>query len=223
MTVPALFDNRFEYFVDRRRVVLWILILMLSVAVLIAALFYIDGLSSLENRIAASMVLTGIFMLTGKAIMLCVELLRWSGAVLTIDGQGVTDKRLSPDPISWNEIRDIRLLDDWGYQIALDVDAGVMPNRISQSIAALFRPRDDRPGNPIIQTYFLRTTGRSRLLDFLLPMTTMAPIDFNVVVPTQDVLDADRAVNRAHWEAIGAFIVFAVVIPGIAATFLAAT
>lgn len=223
MTVPALFDNRFEYFVDRRRVLLWITILVLSIAVLITALFYLDGLSSLENRIAASIVLTGIFMLTGKAILLCVELLRWSGAVLTIDGQGVTDKRLSPNPISWDEIRDIRLLDDWGYQIALDVDAGLMPNGIKQSIPALFRPRDHCPGNPIIQTYFLRSTGQSRLLDFLLPMTTMAPIDFNVVVPTQDVLDADRAVNRAHWEAIGAFIVFAAVIPGIAAAYLAAT
>lgn len=223
MTVPALFDNRFEYFVDRRRVLLWIAIIVLSVAVLIAALFYLDGLSSLKNRIAASMVLTGIIMLTGKAVMWCVGLLRWSGAVLTIDGQGVTDKRLSPNPISWEQIRDIRLLDDWGYQIALDVDAALVPNGADRSIAALFQPRHHRSGNPVIQTYFLRTTGRSRLLDFLLPMTTMAPIDFNVVVPTQDVLDADRAVNRAHWEAIVAFIVFAAVIPGIAATYLAAS
>jgi hypothetical protein len=221
MTVPALFENRIEYFVDRRRVLLWIAILVLSVAILIAALFHLDGLSSLDNRIAASIVLTGIVMLTGKAVTLCVGLFRWPGAVLTIDGHGVTDKRLRSEPISWDEIRDIRLLDDWGYQIALDIDAGLTPNDAGRPVPALFGSRDHRSGNPIIQTYFLRTTGRSRMLDFLLPMTTMAPIDFNLVIPTQDVLDTDRAVNRAHWEAIAAFILFAVVIPGIAATYLA--
>ena len=222
MTVPALFDNRIEYFVDRRRVLLWISILLLSVAVLLTVLFDRHNLAPLGNRIAAAIVLTGIFMLAGKAIMLGVALLRWSGAVLTIDGRGVTDKRLSPDPISWDDIRDIRLLDEWGYQIALDVDAAPPPTGSARSIPALFRAGHNHPGNPIIQTYFLRTKGRSRMLDFLLPMTTMAPIDFNLVVPTQDVLDADRAVNRAHWEAIAAFVLFAALIPGLAATFLAA-
>lgn len=223
MTVPALLDNRIEYFVDRRRVLLWISILLLSIAVLVTVLLDRHSLAPLENRIAASIVLTGIFMLAGKAIMLGVALLRWSGAVLTIDGRGVTDKRLSPDPISWDDIRDIRLLDDWGYQIALDVDAAPPPMRSTRSIPALFRAGHTHPGNPIIQTYFLRTKGRSRMLDFLLPITTMAPVDFNVAVPTQDVLDADRAMNRAHWEAIAAFALFAALLPGLAATFLAVT
>ena len=223
MTVPALFENRFEYFVDRRRVLLWIAILVLSVAVLVAALFHLDSLSALEKRVAAAVVLTGIFMLTAKTLALCIGLLRWRGAVLTIDSRGITDRRLRPDPISWDEIKDIRLLDDWGYQIALDIDAAPMPVGADQSLPTLFGRRGQPRGNPIIQTYFLRTTGRSRMLDFLLPMTTMAPIDFDLVVPTQDVLDADRAVSRAHWEAIAAFILVAVVIPGIAATYLAAT
>lgn len=219
MSLSFPFFDRVDIFVDRGRLVACGAAAALLIAGLIFGLAHLFPFSSLDYRVAASIVLTGIVMLSAKILAHCYRVPRWWTPVLTVDSHGVTDRRLGPEAIPWERIRDIRLLDDWGYRITLDIHAIPSCKSESRNLPARSAAPGADAANPVIDTFFLRTPTGNRVMDIVMPMTMFAPIDFTLAVPTQDVLDADRAASRAGRQAHASFALFAIILPICAAAY----
>jgi hypothetical protein len=162
--------------------------------------------------LAAIVALGGAAMLIAAGFLVTLRLLLRRGAVVTIDTHGIHDRRTSDGPLPWSRIHDIRVLDRRGHHIGIET---------------LEEPRDDsgkcvqpRPVT-VIDTFFLRAASGDRLLDFMLPITALAPIDMSETPVDADTLSTDARLAHRRMAAVSLFIVAAAVVPGVASVLLA--
>ncbi len=72
----------------------------------------------------------------------------------------------------------------------------------------------------VIDTFFLRSQTGNRLLDFIMPLTAMSPLDMSETPVSADTLAADARLARFRIVGLALFIVAAGVVPAIAAATL---
>ena len=169
--------------------------------------------------LAAVVAFGGGTILIAAGLFVALRLLLRRGAVVVIDVDGIHDRRRTAAPLPWSRINDIRMLDRHGRHIGIETcdengdKAGGWP-KIGQYGAP---PRHVT----VIDTFFLRAASGNRFLDFILPITALAPIDMSDTPVSAEVLSADARISRRRLAADSLFVAAAAIVPGTAAILLA--
>lgn len=221
LTSPVI--DRVAFHVDRLRVS-GVVLALFGLAALFAYAVVAHPASGggSMHLIARALTTVGAITLMATAIVLCASHLFQRGPVVTIDERGVQDRRIGGYILPWHHIQDIRFLDDTGGRIGIDVDATtVLPARHAP-LRALLRIRPNNP-MPVIDTFFLQSICGNRMLDFLIPMTAFAHIDFVETPVSPEALRMDARIARQHDHRIAAFATIAVLLPVLASGYLIGT
>jgi hypothetical protein len=121
----------------------------------------------------------------------------------------------------WSQIYDIRTLDRHGRHIGIETiePVGMPP---ATPVSGSNGNPESSPGHrlTVIDTYFLRSQTGNRLLDFIMPLTAMSPLDMSETPVGADTLAADARIARFRAVGLALFIFAAGVVPAIAATTL---
>jgi hypothetical protein len=178
-------------------------------------------LQGFAEMLTAAIAVAGATMLIAAGAYMLLRLLLWQGAAIIIDSQGIHDRRAGDAVMPWSIIHDIRILDRHGHHIGIETIAatpeqparrqGWMPARMRQSHANRVT---------VIDTFFLRSRTGNRVLDFVMPLTALAPVDMSETPVSEDTLSADARLARLRIAAVVLFVLAAGVIPAGAATIL---
>ena len=212
--------HRIEYHIDRRKVALFGSVCV-TAGILVA---YPPAtqrmLHSAEYAGAALIALSGAVALLTVGLYLLTRLMFWRGPAVVIDGHGIHDRRAGAIMTPWRCIRDIRVLDRYGHHIGIDTTGGEMARvRGTEPLASFTHPSS----MTVIDTYFLRSATGDRVLDFVMPLTAMTPIDMSEIPVSEKTLAADAHFARTRTRALIGFILLTVIFPGLAALLLATT
>lgn len=170
---------------------------------------------------AAVVALAGATALVACGIFVLMRILMWRGPAVIIDGFGIHDRRAGPTMTPWSRVQDIRMLDRHGHHIGIDtaaVDAAPADSARAWPFS-LLRRRHAEPLT-VIGTFFLRTATGNRILDFIMPLTALTPIDLSETPVSEQTLSADAALARRRLFALLGFITTAGLIPAAAALLL---
>jgi hypothetical protein len=169
--------------------------------------------------LAAVVALAGASMLIAAGLFVAIKLLLRRDALVVIDADGIHDRRTTDAPLPWSRIHDIRVLDRYGHHIGIET----REDSAEAGDAALRSPHSGLP-RPItvIDTFFLRSGSGNRFLDFILPITAVAPIEMSETPVSADTLSADARISRNRKAAVSLFILAAAILPSAAAILLTA-
>jgi len=162
----------------------------------------------------AVVALSGATALVGFGLYILMRLLLWRGPAVVIDGHGVHDRRTGSIMLPWSCIHDIRPLDRHGGRerhIGIDTHAA----RKASGPLARLGLRHSEPV-AIIGTFFLRSVTGNPVLDFVMPLTAMTPIDMSETPVSERTLSADAAFARNRFAFMLGFAVAAGFIPAVA-------
>ena len=212
--------ERIEYHVDRRKAA-GVAVTAILAGGLIAspALTQWHLIDEAGKLTAAVVALAGAAVMVMAGVFITVRLLLRRDALVVIDADGIHDRRTSGAPLPWSRIHDIRVLDRHGRHIGIETrdengDATCSGKRRGACAA--------RPGPiTVIDTFFLRAASGNRFLDFILPITALAPIDMSETPVSADTLSADARMSRRRVAAVSLFIIAVAAGPGAAALLLA--
>jgi hypothetical protein len=155
---------------------------------------------------AAIVALAGAAALVATGLFLLMRILLWRGPVVVINGLGIHDRRRGAIMTPWSCVQDVRPLDLYGRHIAIASYTG--PENLAPP---------DREPMAVIDTFFLKSVTGNRVLDFVMPITAMTPIDMSEMPVSDATLTADAALARRRQLFTAAFVATAGVIPAIAA------
>ena len=212
--------EKVEFHIDRRRAAGVAAAAMLAGGLIACpALTRWPLIDELGELLAAAVAFGGGVILIAAGFYVALRLLLRRGAIVVIDADGIHDRRRTDAPLPWSRIRDIRALDRHGRHIGIetsDEDGG----------KASLCPTIGQHGAPprcvtVIDTFFLRAATGNRFLDFILPITALAPIDMSETPVSADILSADARLSRRRVAAVFLFVAAAAVVPGTAAILLA--
>lgn len=213
--------NRVEFHIDRRRAAA-----VGAAAILAGGMIAFPvairqtALPGAEMLIAA-IALGGAFALVTAGVFLFLRLLVVRGAVLVIDSRGIHDRRSGSALMPWSQIHDIRPLDRHGRHIGIEtVESAELPPAAPVSQPTRMPDYSSEHRLTVIDTYFLRSQTGNRLLDFIMPLTAMSPLDMSETPVSADTLAADARLARFRIVGLALFIVAAGVVPAIAAATL---
>lgn len=199
--------DRVEFHADRMRAALVATAALLAGAAFSApALTHWSSIGNVGELFAAAMGICGGCALLGAGVSLMLQLLLRRGPIVVIDTNGIHDRRTGSGPLPWSHIQDIRPLDRDGRHIGIetcDETSGPHCRQIT-----------------VIDTFFLRAANGNRALDFILPITAMAPIDMSETPLSAATLAADRRLARRRILANSLFVVATVLAPGAAGILL---
>lgn len=174
-----------------------------------------SGFSAAATSIAA----IGAFLSALGAALLYNRYIARHGPVIVIDADGIRDHRVAAQPIPWMFVSDLRPLDSWGFRVAVQFDAMAIPANDNTHRSSPWWRRSERD-SLIIDTFFLRSRTGNRLLDLLLPMTEMAPIDFTEQSSGPQAIAEDARKSR-RWCCVAAlYVAFALILPTMASASL---
>lgn len=213
--------NRVEFHIDRRRAAAVGTAAILAGGMIAFPVAIRQTASPGAEMLIAAIALAGAFALVTAGVFLFLRLLAVRGAVLVIDSRGIHDRRSGSALMPWSQIHDIRTLDRHGRHIGIEtVEPADLP-----PAAHIGRPIEMQHCSPghrltVIDTYFLRSQTGNRLLDFIMPLTAMSPLDMSETLVSADTLAADARIARFRSVGLALFIVAAGVVPAIAAATL---
>ncbi len=175
----------------------------------------------LAEMLAAAVALVGAAVLIGLGAYILLRLLLWQGAAIIIDSRGILDRRTGDPVMPWSDIHDIRVLDRHGHHIAIETFATPPEQPVAnQGWQQACSCPSQAKRLTVIDTFFLRSVTGNRVLDFVMPLTAMAPIDMSEIPVSEGTLSADVRLARSRNAAVVLFILAAGVIPAIAAATL---
>ncbi len=211
--------HRVEFHPDRRKAaVLGSAAMVTGILIAYPATAQQISVQGLAETVAAAVALVGATVLIGMGAYLFLRLLLWRGAAVVIDSRGIQDRRAGGAVMPWSAIHDIRVLDRHGHHIAIETLAESIEERTAPNVPL---PRPARAHRTtVIDTFFLRSITGNPLLDFVMPLTAMAPIDMSETPVSEDTLAADARQARLRSAAIALFILGAGIVPAIAAATL---
>lgn len=212
--------NRVEFHIDRRRAAAVGTAAILAGG-MIAFPVAIRTTSPGAEMLIAAIALAGAFALVTAGVFLLLRLLAVRGAVVVIDSRGIHDWRSGSALMPWSQIHDIRTLDRHGRHIGIETVEPADPPP-SAHVGSPNGMQDCPTGYrlTVIDTYFLRSQTGNRLLDFIMPLTAMSPLDLSETLVSADTLAADARIARFRIVGLALFIVAAGVVPAIAAATL---
>lgn len=205
--------EKVEFHVDRRRAA-GVAVTAILAGGLIAspALMQWHLIDEAGKLMAAVVALGGATVMVMAGVFISVRLLLRRDALVVIDADGIHDRRTSGAPLPWSRIHDIRVLDRHGHHIGIETRDEHGDGTCS----------GERPGPiTVIDTFFLRAASGNRFLDFILPITALAPIDMSETPVSADTLSADARISRRRVAAVSLFITAVAAGPGAAALLLA--
>lgn len=169
---------------------------------------------------AAAIALTGAAILVAVGLYILMRMLLWRGPAVVIDGYGIHDRRTGSIMTPWSRIHDIRVLDRHGHHIGIDTLAEP-PASSRRPVTWPLSMIHFGHAEPItiIDTYFLHTVTGNRILDFVMPLTALTPIDMSETPVSERTLTADADFARNRMLSVFYFVVSAGLIPA-AATIL---
>lgn len=176
------------------------------------------SVAAAPESLAAGIALAGASALIATGTFVLLRLMSRHDPVVVVDAAGIHDRRTEPNLLPWSSIRDIRILDRHGRRIGIET-----LNEASDPAAQAPAARSGAPAKPItvIDTFFLRSTSGNRILDFIVPITAMAPIDLSETPVSEDRLSEDMRLSRRRTSAILIFLALAGIIPAAASVYLA--
>lgn len=216
--VVPLFD-KVEFHVDRgRAAVVGAAAVAAGALIAYPALLHRTALEGMGELLAAGLALAGASSLIAAGVFVLVRLLLRRGAVVVIDTNGIHDRRTDDFVLPWSRIRDIRVLDRHGNHIGIETLDDAADAAIGSPQAT---PRHARTMPvTVIDTFFLRSRSGNRILDFIVPIAAVAPIDMSETPVSEETLSADARISWRRKAAIATFVAAAAVAPAAAATFL---
>lgn len=181
-------------------------------------------LGSSLDTFAASIALAGAAALVAAGLYILLRTLPWRGPAVVIDGFGIHDRRAGPVATPWTRVHDVRVLDRHGHHIGIDTHGNrtTSPVPAPASLAGPMSRTGFRHAEPItvIDTFFLRTITGNRVLDFIMPLTAMTPIDLSETPVSEASLAADAAFTRSRMFSLLAFVLAAGIVPASASILL---
>lgn len=214
--------NRVEFHIDRQRAaVVGTAAILAGGMIALPVAIRQSALPGSAEMLVAAIALSGAFALVTAGVFLFLRLLAARGAILVIDSRGIHDRRSGSALMPWSQIHDIRTLDRHGRHIGIET---VVPADLPPAALAS-RPTEIPNRAPVhrltvIDTYFLRSQTGNRLLDFIMPLTAMSPLDMSETPVSAETLAADARIARFRVVGLAIFIVAAGVVPAIAAATL---
>jgi hypothetical protein len=170
----------------------------------------------------AAVALAGATTLIACGLFVLTRIVMWRGPAVVIDGFGIHDRRTGPAMTPWSRVQDIRVLDRHGRHIGIDTApaARAAVDHAPVWPRTLLRRQHSQPLT-VIDTFFLQTVTGNRILDFVMPLTALTPIDLSETPVSEQTLSADAALARRRLLVVLGFIVTAGVIPAASALLLA--
>ena len=171
--------------------------------------------------LAAIIALTGAAALIAFGLYILMRMLFWRGPAVVIDGYGIHDRRAGAVMTPWSRVHDVRVLDRHGHHIGIDTTGGLpevdVPAR--RGLTRFLSQIGLRHAEPVsvIDTFFLRSVTGNRVLDFILPLTTLTPIDLSETPVSAKTLAADAAYARNRAFTLICVAMLACIAPAIAA------
>lgn len=163
---------------------------------------------------AASVALAGATTLVAVGLYILMRILLWRGPAVVIDNHGIHDRRTGAVMTPWSSIHDIRVLDRHGHHIGIDTLAS--GNAADPRLPALLRRRHAEPLT-VIDTFFLRSKTGNRILDFVMPLTALTPLDMSETPVSEKSLSADATFARNRLLSVSCFVAVAGLLPAAAA------
>jgi len=207
--------NRIEFHFDRLKAVAigaCAILAGISIALPPAARRAFEG-APLEIG-AATVALAGATTLVAVGLYILMRILLWRGPAVVIDNHGIHDRRTGSAMTPWSSIHDIRILDRHGLHIGIDTLAS--GTAIASRLPALLHRRHAEPIT-VIDTFFLRSKTGNRILDFVLPLTALTPLDMSETPVSEKSLSADAAFARNRILSVSCFVAVAGLLPAAAA------
>jgi len=174
---------------------------------------------------AAMIALPGATALVAVGLHILMRMLLWRGPAVVIDGYGIHDRRAGAVMTPWTRVHDIRVLDLHGHHIGIDTlgDLTESPIPTPHSPPRLLSAIGFRHAEPVtvIDTFFLRSITGNRVLDFVMPLTALTPIDLSETPVSEKTLSADATFARNRMLSLLGFAVLAGILPAVAAILLA--
>jgi len=167
---------------------------------------------------AATVAFAGAALLISTGIYLLMRTALWHGPAIVIDAFGIHDRRSGAIMTPWSCVHDVRILDRHGQHIGIDLGgAPSLPpkGKLPWPLTALNRHQTE--SLTIIDTFFLKSVTGNRILDFIMPLTALTPIDLSDTPVSPETLSADARIARKRASMIWVFVLVAGLIPGIAA------
>jgi hypothetical protein len=170
--------------------------------------------------LATGIALTGSVMLLTVGLTLLLRLFLHQGAALVIDAHGIHDRRTGAPMLPWTQIHDIRVLDRHGRLIGIETRSGIsdaLPRARLHWLPRALRLPYATATTTVIDTFFLQSRSGNRILDFVVPITAMTPIDLSETPVSEETLSADAQLSRRRMISVALFIVSAAIVPAAAA------
>jgi hypothetical protein len=180
---------------------------------------------STTDVFAAIVALTGAAALIAIGLYILMRMLLWRGPAVVIDGHGIHDRRAGPVMTPWTRVHDVRVLDRHGHHIGIDtldsLSETVFPVR--RRLSRILSQVGLRHAEPVtvIDTFFLRSITGNRVLDFVMPVTALTPIDLSETPVSAKTLAADAAYARNRALSLLCFTAIAGIAPAVAAIAIA--
>lgn len=212
-------NDRIEFRVDRRKAAVIATGMMLgSLVIALPPAAHRSLFASGPEAGAAAIALAGAAALLASGLYLFMRTMLWRGPAIVIDGFGIHDRRTGAVMTPWSCVHDIRVLDVHGNHIAIDL-GGMRPAPTERRFPVLSAMlRNNRTGSlDVIDTYFLHSPTGNRVLDFVMPMTALTPLDFSETPVSAETLAEDDGIARRRGLARWCFVFAVGVIPGAAA------
>jgi hypothetical protein len=173
---------------------------------------------------AATVALAGAAALVATGLSILMRTLLWRGPAVVIDGFGIHDRRAGPVATPWTRVHDVRVLDRHGHRIGIDTDGNraeiTGPTGLSSRMPMSRTGMRHAEPIAVIDTFFLRSVTGNRVLDFIMPLTAMTPIDLSETPVSAASLAADAAFTRNRMISLLLFVATAGIIPAMAALLL---
>lgn len=215
----ASIGGRVEFNIDRRKATAMSSGLILAgILIALPPAVHHSIFASGPEASAAAIALAGATALIATGLYLLMRTVLWQGPAIVIDAFGIHDRRAGAIMTPWSCVHDVRILDRHGHHIGIDLGtAPTMPpkSRSAWPLAALRR----RPAESltVIDTFFLRSATGNRVLDFVMPLTALTPIDLSDTPVSHETLSADARIARRRTGLVCFFTLIAGLIPCVAA------
>jgi hypothetical protein len=174
---------------------------------------------------AAMIALAGATALVAVGLHILMRMLLWRGPAVVIDGHGIHDRRAGSVMTPWTCVHDIRVLDLHGHHIGIDTlgdraEAHIPTPHSPPRLLSVIGLRHAEPVT-VIDTFFLRSITGNRVLDFIMPLTALTPIDLSETPVSEKTLSADATFARNRVLSLLGFAVMAGIVPAVAAILIA--
>jgi hypothetical protein len=219
-TYPAVpFNDRIEIHVDRRKAaIIAAALIAVGLAIALPPAAHQSLSASGAEAAAATIALTGAAALFAAGLHIFMRTTLWRGPAVVIDGFGIHDRRSGAIMMPWSAVRDIRVLDRHGNHIGIDLEnSRTAPTERSFPALPVAWRRDHAGSLTVIDTFLLRSPTGNRVLDFVMPMTALTPLDLSETPVSAETLAEDAGIARRRVLTLWCFVIAAGVIPAVAA------